>query len=115
MRRTKEIIEGRKTEAEEEWAENTTKQGRTQQRRKGEEKTRKIWRKEREISAKKASKHTVYVLYFFFNVMTSLALIVCVIYIHILSLTFILHLLKIFIVNKQTTPHLDSIKINVRE
>ena len=66
MRRTKEIIEGRKTKAEEGWAENTAKQGRTQQRRKGEENTRKIWRKEREISAKKASKRTVYVLCFVF-------------------------------------------------
>ena len=66
VRRTKEIIEGRKIEAEEGWTENTAKQGRTQQRRKGEEKTRKIWRKEREISAKKASKRTVYVLCLFF-------------------------------------------------
>ena len=33
MRRTKEIIVGRKNEAEEGWAENTAKQGRTQQNR----------------------------------------------------------------------------------
>ena len=32
--------------------------------------------------------------------------------VYILSLIFILHLLKIFIVNKKTTPHLDSIKIS---
>ena len=38
--------------------------------------------------------------------------VVVILNVHILSLTFILHLLKIFIVNKQTNPHLDSIKIS---
>ena len=57
--------EEKKTEAEEGWAENTAKQGRTQQRRKGEEKTRKIWRKEREISAKKKLQNVPYMLCFF--------------------------------------------------
>ena len=101
MRRTKEIIEGRKTEAEEGWAENTAKQGRTQQRRKGEEKTRKIWRKEREISTKNNSKThrlCVVVVVFFFQCNDKFSL-YC-----FLSLIFILYLLKIFIVNKQTTP-----------
>ena len=80
-----------------------------------EEKSRKIWREREEKSRLKRGEDLIFKMHcFFFSMSNDKLSVYCLCFTinTILSLTFILHLLKIFIVNKQTTPYLDSIKIS---